>query len=86
MTDQILLRDLDDALPLEGGDRVGAAAERAILPRLHFDEHDRLAVARDDVDFATTPPVAPGNNCVPAAFELAAREIFPMFSEGLARL
>ena len=58
-----------------------ACAERAILPRLHLHEHHRLAVAGDDVQFATPATVAAGNDCVPAALQLATREIFAGFSE-----
>ena len=66
--------------------RLAAVAERATLPRLHFDEHDRLAVARDDVHFSTTSAVAPRKNCVPSPFELGAREIFAGFPKSDAGL
>src|SRR3954451_14627597 len=81
MARQVVLRDLDNPLALERSHRVGAAAERVILTRLHLDEHDRLPVARDDVNFATASAVAPGDDCVPAAFQLAARQLFAVFAE-----
>src|SRR4026207_844729 len=48
------------------------------------DEHEGRAVAGDDVQFATTPAVAPRNYCVPAPLELLAREIFARFPENLS--
>src|SRR6185295_18651481 len=66
---------------LERSDRFGRVSERTTLPRLHLDEHQRGAIPRDDVQFATAPPVAPRNYCVPAPLQLAAREIFACFPE-----
>ena len=54
--------------------RVGAAG-------LHLDEDERRAVAGDDVDFASSRAVAAINNCVPAAKQFVAGEIFPGFSQ-----
>ena len=71
----------DDSLPLLPGDRFSGIAELAAVARLHFNKHQRRSVARDDVQFAATAPVPPRNNCVPAALELAAREIFAGFPE-----
>jgi len=76
VTNEILLRGANDAPLLERGDRFYSGAERATIPRLHFDEHNRRPVPRDDVQFAAACAVAPGKNCVPPAFELAAGEIF----------
>ena len=56
-----------------------AVAEAMPVPRLHLHKHRRLAIARDDVQFSTAAPIAPGNNCVPAALQFPAREIFADF-------
>ena len=87
MSHHVFRRQADDSLLLLPGDRLGRVAERAAVARLHLDEHQRRSVARDDVQFATTATVPPRNNCVPAAFELAAREIFAGFpqSDTMAR-
>ena len=63
-----------------------AVAEPPARARLHFDEHQHRAVARDDVQFSTADAKAAGNNCVPAALELAAREIFAAFPQRDPRL
>ena len=75
--------EIGDSSALESGDRFGRRAERVALASLHFDEHQRPAVTGDDVNFATARAVAPRNNRVPAALQLAAREIFPVFSKNL---
>jgi hypothetical protein len=85
MSHHVLGRELHDPPLLERGDRFSRPAERVTVARLHFDEHQRRAVARDDVDFSTAPAVPPGKYCVPAPFELATREIFASFSELRAR-
>src|SRR5438067_1513010 len=79
----VLACEIDDSSAFEPGDRFGRRAERVALASLHFDEHQRPAVTGDDVNFATARAVAPRNNCVPAALQLAAREIFSVFSENL---
>lgn len=76
MSRHVFRRQADDSQLLLPGDRFGGVAERAAVARLHLHEHQRRSVARDNVQFATTAPVPAGNNDVPAAFELAAREIF----------
>ena len=48
---------------------------------LHFDEDRRLAVARDDVDFAMPRAVAAGKNCVPPPLERGDGNIFSCFSK-----
>src|SRR6185503_11156526 len=83
MPHDVVERELRDSLALERGDRFGRLPELATVPRLHFDEHQRRAVSRDDVQFSTAPPVAPRNYCVPAPLQLAAREIFAGFPEYL---
>ena len=77
----VVERELRHPPALERRHRLGRLAERPALPRLHLDEHQRLAVARDDVQFATAAAVAPGKNCVPAPLELRAGEIFAGFPE-----
>src|SRR2546422_320815 len=64
----------------------GQCSRPMTLARFHFDEHQRRAVARDDVNFSTSSPVAPGKYCVPSARELRAREIFAGFSKGHASM
>src|SRR6185503_14181540 len=71
------------ATTLEAGDGVDRPAELPPHARLDLDEHDGRAVARDDVQFATPQAIAAGNNCVPATFELATREILADFTERL---
>jgi hypothetical protein len=70
-------------MTLEAGHGVGRPAELPSHARLDLDEDDGRAVAGDDVQFATPQPVAAGNNCVPATFELATREILADFTERL---
>src|SRR5581483_10484271 len=72
---------LGDAPLLERRHRVVAVAEFVAVARLHLDEDDRRAVARDDVQFSPAATVAAGKNCVPAAFELGDGEIFAQFSK-----
>jgi len=79
MLHHVFISEPDDPPLLLPGDRFGRIAERASPARLHFHEHQRRAVARDDVDFATPATVPPRNNCVPPAFELVTREIFAGF-------
>jgi hypothetical protein len=43
-------------------------------------------MAGDDVQFAVSAAVSPGNDCVPAAFKLATGEILAAFSQGDASL
>src|SRR6266516_3632770 len=62
--------------------RLGRLAERSVVARLDLDEHQRRSIAGDDVQFATAPPMPPGNYCVPAAFQLPAGEIFARFPQG----
>ena len=71
------------ATTLEAGDGVDRPAELPPHARLDLDENDGGAVARDDVQFATPQAIAAGNNCVPATFELATREILADFTERL---
>ena len=44
------------------------------------------SVARNDVQFSTTYAVAPGDYCVPAAFQFAARQIFAALAHRDSRL
>src|SRR5580700_1354176 len=73
--DHIALRELRDAAALPEVDRLRRVAEGVAPPRLHLHEHDRVAVARDDIQFAAPASVAAGNDCVPPALQLATREI-----------
>lgn len=72
------------AATLEASDGLAAGAEVVPIPRLHFDEHNGLAVARDNIDLATAPAVATGKNSVPSSLELATREIFSGFPQLLS--
>jgi hypothetical protein len=56
-------------------------ASRAIT-RFHLDENENAAISRDDVDFSSPPPPAPGKNCIPAALEFTAGEIFAEYPKG----
>ena len=76
--------EVDDAAALELGDRFYSVAKFPAIPRFDLDEHNRRAVARDDVEFAAAGTIAAGKNCVPAPFELATREILAQFPEILA--
>ena len=67
-------------------DRLCSIAELAAFARLDFDEHQRRAVARDDVYFGTAVPVAPGKNFMPSPRQLRAREILADLTETLPRL
>src|SRR6266478_3000821 len=81
MAHQVLERQLHDPPALQARDRLGRAAEPAAVARLDFDEDEGGAVTRNDVQFATTAAVAPLNDCVPAAFQLATGQIFADFPE-----
>jgi hypothetical protein len=64
--------------PLPHRHRFRRIAEIVILARLDLDEYQRLAVTRNDVNFARATAPSPGNNCVPASFEFGDREISPV--------
>ena len=57
------------------------AAEAAGRSRLDLDEHEHVAIPRDDVDFATTGPEPARKNGVPAAAQLSTSEIFSLPSK-----
>jgi hypothetical protein len=46
----------------ENGDRLYGQPEVAAVPGFDLDEHEGRAVERNDVDFATSPAVAPCNH------------------------
>jgi len=71
---------------LPAGHRSGSPAELLRHPRFDFDEHNRDAILRDDVDFAEPRSVAAFNNCVPAPLQFGAGEIFTGNSKGLTRI
>jgi hypothetical protein len=81
MSHHVFRRQADDSLLFLPRHRLGGVAEGAGIARLHFDEHQRRSVAGDDVQFSTAATMPPRNNCVPKAFELAAREIFAGFAQ-----
>ena len=81
MPGEVVNRHLCNAVLLQSSDCGGAAAELAAGSRLHFDEHRHLAIASDDVNFSKASSVATRKNCVPAARQFRAREIFSKFSE-----
>jgi len=80
---QIVYGHLRQASLLPRRDGLFAAAELLADARLHFDEHRHALMRGDDVNFSKPGSVAAIENCVPEAFELAAREIFAVFSEDL---
>ena len=80
----VLQLEPHDSPLLLRGDRFGRLAECVAVTRLHFDEHQRRSIARNDVQFATATPKAARNNYVPTALQLATREIFAGFSESNA--
>src|SRR6476646_10332042 len=53
---QIVLRDAGHPPALEPRNRFRPGAEFAPFARLHLDEDDRLAIARNDVQFSTATP------------------------------
>src|SRR5262245_43347893 len=82
----IVQRHTCHAPPFERRDRLRACTELAPFARLDLDEHHDLPVARNDVQFSTPAPVTAGKNCVPAALELLAGEIFAEFPQRLSGL
>lgn len=60
----------------------GRAAARGPA-RLDLDEDDRPGVAGDDVDFSKPCAKTARKNCVPAAHQFGAGEVFALFSEDL---
>ena len=83
MPGDVVERHLRDAPPFAGGHGVHPFAEFTAIPRLHLDEDQRLAVAGDDVEFATAAAVAPGKYDVPSTLQLRARKIFACSSAGI---
>src|SRR6266850_171390 len=83
MSRHVIHRQLRDPVLLEPCDRLGCLAKGAAITRLDLDEDQRRAVARDDIQFTTAAAIAPGKDCVPAALQLPAREIFAGFAEDL---
>ena len=81
---EIVERHRADPPPLPERDRLDGLAAPRRPARPHFHEHNRPAVLADDVNFSKASAVASGKNCVPAAAQFAAREIFPSLSEDLA--
>ena len=79
--DDIVEGGVGDPPPLDPRHGFARLAEVPIVPCLHFDEDNCLPVARNDVQFATAPPVATGKYCVPAAFQLTTGEIFADFTK-----
>src|SRR5262245_6474031 len=71
-----------DPTAFAGGQRLDGRTAVFRPAGAHLDEHNHGAVAGDDVNFSKPRAVTPGKNCVPAALELRAREIFAAFSGG----
>src|SRR5262245_12183654 len=86
LASEVIDRHPRDASLLPAGHRRSRAAELLRHPRFDFDEHRRRPVLGDDVDFAESGAVTAFNNCVPAALQLGAREIFTANSESLPRI
>src|SRR5262245_66697481 len=86
LASEVIDRHPRDAPLLPAGHRRSRTAELLRHPRFDFDEDRRGPILGDDVDFAESRAVTAFNNCVPAALELGAREIFTGHSESLARI
>src|SRR5438477_8329059 len=84
MAHEIVEREPHDLTLLRAGDGFNGVTERAPLPCFHFDEHDGWPIARDDVNFSSTPAIPPRNNSVPETLQFTTREIFADFSESNA--
>ena len=84
VTGQVIDGHLRDALLLAPRDRRRRAAEIVPGARLHFHEDRRLAVAGDDVNFSVPGAISARKNCVPAAPQLGAGQIFSHFPERVA--
>jgi len=85
LIDQLVTRNVVHRHPyqpplLPRNDRLGGATELIRRTRLHLHEDCRLAIPRDDVDFAMPRAVATGKNCVPAAFEFGNSSILAGFA------
>ena len=83
VTREIVERKPGQPMTLGTSDGVGRPPEPPPHTRLDLDEDDGGAVAGDDIQFTTSQPVAAGDNCVPATFELPTREILADFTERL---
>ena len=66
---------------LRTADRLQWAAEGLRRAGLHFDEHQDLSVAGDDVNFAVTSPITTGKNRITPSAKLPARVLLARFSE-----
>jgi hypothetical protein len=84
MPGQIVYGHLRQSSLLPRRDRLFTAAELLSETRLHFHEHRRPLMGRDDVNFSNASSVATIKNCVPESLELGACEIFTVFSKDLA--
>ncbi len=81
MPGDVVERELGQPATFARRNRFGGISEGPAVARLDLYEHNRAPFAADDVNFATAPPVAPGDNRVPAAFELGTRQIFTSFPQ-----
>src|SRR4051812_5140856 len=55
-------------------DRIDAIAETARAAIAHFDEHDDVALAHDEIELAVAAAVIPGDQCEACAFEMRERD------------
>ena len=62
MADHIVERHGGKTTAFEGGDRLRRQPIAAAVPGLDLDEHQGRAIERNDVDFSTSPAVAPRND------------------------
>ena len=81
MTRQPIRRHHRHAVTLGECQRVFRAAVTRGPACLDFDKHQRITVARHDVDFAGACAVAPGKNRVPLSPQFVAGEILAGFSK-----
>ena len=78
---QVAAGHVDEPTLLREVDGRTRTAETGVATGLDLDEHQRVAFARDDVDFAPPGAVPARKNWVPATTKLAAGQVFPVFSK-----
>jgi hypothetical protein len=63
----------------------GRAAVSSRPSRFHFDEHDGVAVLRDDVNFSKPRAIPACKNCIASPLQLAHGKVFPLYSDLLTK-
>src|SRR6185503_18191621 len=85
MTRQVVERDVRHTQPLPFPICFTSLTIVVALARLDLDEHRRGAVARDDVNLAAAPPIAPREYHIPTTLQFAARQFLAVLAENLPR-